>query len=161
MLSILRSELRRSVKIIKGGNEIVPRFRIFTHDGDYIVFNPLPDDIKIRHERMALVRRFMVWKLATGFILSTETMQPDAVTAVAVWRDGGSDEIKVLGLYQLITRNGSAKPSFAPEERAGKEMAGDVLELLPRHQESLSQDEIDELQTLMGNDGFFVVEKIK
>jgi hypothetical protein len=48
MLKKLRSGLRRSVKIIKEDNEIRPRFWIFTHDGSYIVFNPLPDDLKIR-----------------------------------------------------------------------------------------------------------------
>ena len=160
MLEKLRSELRRSVKIIKGGEEITPRFRVFAHDGDYVVFNPLPEDITIRHARMDLVRRYMVWKQATGFIVSGESIEPDAVTALAVWRDAGSNKTRAQGLFQMITRNGPHKPTFTPEQQAGEEMAGDMLALLPKFEERLSQDELIELENLMGEDGAFVVEQL-
>jgi len=155
----MRSEMRRSIKIIKDGSEVVPRFSVFTYDGDYMVFNPLPEDLAIRHARMDLVRRFMVWKQATGFIFSSETIAPDAVTALAIWRDK-TGKTRAQGLFRLITRNISFKPSFGNEKRAGEEMAGDILALLPEFEERLSEDEINELETLMGEDRAFVVDKL-
>lgn len=117
-------ELRLSVGIILSGEEVVPRFRVTTPEGDWTVFVPLPDDMAERQRRMQLLYGFMAWKGATGFIMASELMEPDCVVVGGVTRE------EVLMVSRPILR----KPlTVGPIEWVGPEMMGDeVVALLPR-----------------------------
>jgi hypothetical protein len=77
----LLEELQFSVGIVLGGEEVVPRFRVICHDGDWTIFVPLSDDIGERQRRMQLVYGFMAWKSAVAFVMSSELKVPDCVIA--------------------------------------------------------------------------------
>ena len=65
----------------------------------------------------------MVWKAVTGFVQSTELIEPNAIASIAVSRDG------VSGALRRITRNPIA---FGEIEWFGRENVGDeIVALLP------------------------------
>lgn len=116
-------ELAVSERVVRAGHEVVPRYRIFAPDGEHGVIVQLPDDIAARHERMQVVRAFMIWKAASAFVQSSELIEPNAIVSIAVTRDG------VWGALRRITR----KPfTFAPHEWFGRETVSDeIVALLP------------------------------
>jgi hypothetical protein len=99
MRDLIEAELARSRSIIEGGNELVPRFRIAAADGETLIFVQLPDDIDERNKRMQLVANFMAVHMARSFVMSTESAEPDASSAIAVTHNGTE-----AGL-QIITRS--------------------------------------------------------
>ena len=121
--ALILEELAFSQRVVREGHEVVPRFRILAPDGEHTVMVQLPDDLSERVERMRVVRAFMIWKAATGFVHSSELITPDAITACAVTRED------VTGGLQRIRR----KPlGFEEVEWFGRESIGDdVLQLLP------------------------------
>ncbi|MFV0550837.1 MAG: hypothetical protein ACK5L6_02785 [Anaerorhabdus sp.] len=86
MHASIDKELAFSCGVIRDGHEVVPRFMISTPDGDFTIFCPLPDAHEVRLARLGLVSRFMSYRMATSFIMSSELVEPDAVTAVGVSR---------------------------------------------------------------------------
>lgn len=79
--SVIADELSLSQKIVRGGDEVVPRFRVMAPDGEHAVFVTLPDDVGQRERRLQVLRAFMVWKAATGFVHASEMKVPDAIAA--------------------------------------------------------------------------------
>lgn len=154
----VESTMRHAQKLIKAGHEVIPHFRVMTYDSDYMVFVPLPDDVEVRVARFDLVRRFMVWKMATGFIFTTETVEPDALTSMALWRDKQTCKLQGEGFWCAITRK--PKISFGAYEPMTTEQAGDMLGMLPQSEEQLTREEIQELETLMSEDGAFCVQAL-
>ena len=124
MREILLDELRFSASVILSGEEVVPRFRVMTPEGDWTIFVPLPNGIHERMRRMRLVSGFMAWKSATTFVFSTETIAPDAVFATAIGRS------EVLCVARPILR----KPLSVGEITwLKREAVGDeIVTLLPR-----------------------------
>lgn len=115
MRDVIEKELAFSVDVIRDGHEVVPRFHIDTPDGAFVVLCPLPDDINVRFARMELVSKFMASKLATRFVMSSELMEPDAVSAIGVTRTD------TLAGVRLITR----KPlAFGDVQWLGSDQVG-------------------------------------
>ena len=127
-------ELAISERIVRDGHEVVPRYLVIAPDGEHTIMVQLPDDIGARHERMLVVRAFIIWKAATGFVQSTELIEPNAIASVAVSRDG------VSGALRRITR----KPlAFAVHEWFGREGVGDeIVSLLPPLALSLTESDV-------------------
>ncbi len=116
-------ELRISRKVVSAGEEVIPRFLVYTPTGKHTIMLPLPDETEERREHFRIAHLFMVWQAASGFVLSTETKIPDAVTATLVSRT------EVTGALQLITRE---PLKFAEPVWYGREELGDeVINLLP------------------------------
>ena len=127
-------ELQLSEHIVRDGHEVVPRFRVIAPDGEHTVMVQLPDDIAARNERMQIVRAFIIWKAATGFVKSTELIEPDAIVTVAVTRDGAS------GALRRITRE---PISFGEIEWFGRDNVDDeVLALLPPRSLMLTENDL-------------------
>jgi len=133
--ALILEELAFSQRVVREGHEVVPRFRILAPDGEHTVMVQLPDDLSERVERMRVVRAFMIWKAATGFVHSSELITPDAITACAVTRED------VTGGLQRIRR----KPlGFGEVEWFGRESIGDdVLQLLPPRVMTLDQRDLE------------------
>jgi hypothetical protein len=83
---VLLEEMGMSEAIVRDGHEVIPRFRIFTADGDFVVLMPLSDNAAERQRRIRLVGLFMAWKMATGFVISGESHAPDAISSFFVGR---------------------------------------------------------------------------
>src|SRR5450631_3913429 len=116
--SLILEELAVSQRVVREGHEVVPRFRVLAPDGEHTVMVQLPDDLEARMERMRVVRTFMIWKAATGFVHCSELIEPDAISACAVTRDD------VTGGLQRIRR----KPlGFEEVEWFGRESVGNDL----------------------------------
>lgn len=145
MRTTMLEELALSERIVRDGYEVVPRFRVITPEGEWIVFVPLPDDIEERHRRMQLVAGFMAWKLARAFIICTELHQPDAISAAYVGRDERA----------LVLRKISRKPlSFGePIWFDSSAIGDDVLQLLPPREVEIDKHLAEELQRVFGAGG--------
>ncbi len=116
-------ELRISRKEIAAGQKVTPRFLIYTPTGNHTALMPLDDETGPRSALFKVIWLFMVWKAATGFILSIENEIPDVVTATLVARRGG------MGAHQIITREplDFSEPVWYGRQQLGAE----IFALLP------------------------------
>ena len=115
-------ELRISRKVIRAGEEVTLRFVVFAPTARYIIMALLPLGID-RSELFYLARLFLVWKAATGFILSGELMDPDSLVSVYVSRE------EAYGARQAITRE---SPMFTEPLWYGRdEVADEILNVMP------------------------------
>ena len=56
------------------GHELVPAWRINTAEGTFLIFTRFDTDKDEQRERTPfLISRFMVWKMATSFVLTAQT----------------------------------------------------------------------------------------
>src|SRR5450631_2159538 len=71
---LMLEELAGGLRIIRDGHELVPAWRIITPEDQFVILTRFDPDKPDQRERMlALVPRFMAWKLATAFVLTAET----------------------------------------------------------------------------------------
>jgi hypothetical protein len=74
MTAALLEHLAACERIVRDGEEIVPASRIITAKGSHVIFTRFDHDKPGQPERaMHLMRRFMVWRQAGGFVLEMET----------------------------------------------------------------------------------------
>jgi hypothetical protein len=127
------AELELSQRIVGDLHEVVPRFSIRAPDGTHTVIVQLTHDLADRIKRMQVVRSFMIWKAAHGFILASELVEPDAISVVAVTR------ADAIGALQRIHR----KPlSFDAPEWFGREKIGEeIASLLPPRELAITAEE--------------------
>jgi hypothetical protein len=84
---VVLADLRRAKRLIERlGDEIAPQFRIASPEGDYWIALTLPPDTAERAHRLQLVSDFMVLKSSSGFVLSTEIKEPDAIITIGITR---------------------------------------------------------------------------
>ena len=146
MRTLIETELARSREIIATGNELVPRFRIATADGDALIFVQLPDDLDERTRRMQLVSSFMAVHMATSFVMASETVDPDASSAVAVTRDGCEAGLQIIIRSPL---------SFSEVHWLDQSQIGDEIPaMLPGKIETVTPEQIAAVDDLIRhNDG--------
>jgi hypothetical protein len=71
---LMLADLERGLAIVRGGQEIIPAWRIVTPEGTWQIAARFdPDRPEQRDRILALVPRFMAWKLASAFVLTAET----------------------------------------------------------------------------------------
>lgn len=151
MRDLLLDELRFSAGIVLSREEVVPRFRVITPEGNWTVFVPLPDDIGERQRRMQLVYGFMAWKLATAFIMSTELMQPDCVLSAGI----GRGEVLVAARPILRKPLTLGSVEWLPSSAVGEE----VLALLPHGRVALDRETEAALARAFGQGGEFEAQR--
>ena len=151
MRDVALEELRFSCAIVLSREEVVPRFRVMTPEGDWTMFVPLPDDVRERERRMRLVSGFMAWKSATSFILSSELTEPDGVLSAFVGRD------EVTCAWRSIIRKplGVGAIEWLPRTSVGDE----VVALLPRGRVVLDRETEAALVRAFGSGGEFEVRR--
>lgn len=130
-------EFAVSQRIVRSGNDVMPRFKIFAPDGEHVAFLTLPEDIGGRLERLEVMRAFMIWKAATGFVMSSELAEPNALLVVAVTR------FDVVAALQPISRK-PKPPIFAKLQWLDRDRIDDnILGLLPPKSLSVTTDQIE------------------
>lgn len=144
-------ELRFSAGIVLSREEVVPRFRVLTPDGEWTVFVPLPDDIGERQRRMQLIYGFMAWKSATAFVMSTELIKPDCVLSAGV----GRGDVAVAARPILRKPLTLGQVEWLPASAVGEE----VIALLPRGRVTLDRETEAALSRAFGVGGEFEVER--
>jgi hypothetical protein len=142
----LLEELGVSEAIARDGHEVMPRFRIFTPSGHFVILMQMSDDASDRQRRIRLVGLFMAWKMATGFVLSGELRDPDAISSFAVLRD------ERMGVMRRIERGPPI--SFGETTSLDESHIDDgLIVLLPRGATTLTAELIAELERAFGKDG--------
>lgn len=96
VLQLLAEDFQISARVLAQGEEVVPRFRIFTSEGEFLILVQMLDDPADRERRMGLVAGFMAWKMATAFVVSGETITPDAVFSVYVTREIAFGQMRLV-----------------------------------------------------------------
>ena len=149
---VLADLLRAQRVILRIQDEIDPQFRIATPMGDWWIAMTLNPDLAERRHQMALISKFMAWRLALGFTMASELMQPDAVICVGV------SHHERHGIISLIER----KPlRFLPEQWLTQEQLDPaVVAMLPQGATSVTAPEIAELQEWFGPNGKFPAVRI-
>ena len=146
--AILAEEMALSERVVRSGHDVVPRFRVFTPEGHFLILIPLPDEPIERERRMRLVAAFMALKLARGFVLSSELRSFDALCSFWVSTD------RKIGLLHRIIRRTPVE--FGLDEWLNDADAGiDVLSLLPQRETELSDAMVRELKRVFGEGGDF------
>ena len=146
---MLQADMRRAQNLISKvhPDPIDPQFRIATPEGDYWIALTLPDNVKERAKRLALVSDFMAWKLSPGFTLASELHEPDSVYVAGIMY------MEQHGLLSLITR----KPlSFTDPRWLNRDEVGeDIAALLPRGSRTITTAKEKELHQWFGMGGKF------
>lgn len=151
MREMVLDELRFSCAVVLSREEVLPRFRVLSPEGEWTLFVPLPDALGERMRRLRLVHGLMAWKSATAFVLSTELREPDCVVSMGVARDG------VLTAARPIIRKpfGLGAIEWLPESAVGDE----VVALLPRGRVFLDAETEAEVLRVFGSGGEFEARK--
>lgn len=155
-------QLAVAKRVVTGGSEVIPAWRVMTAEGDYLVLTRFDPDKEGQLERaLRLMSRFMAWKLATGYVLSAETwLGPpgtrsgqEAITAVGVTRR------EIVGVLQRFSR---APFRFAQLEWLNANQVDFIHgELLPKRQETVTADEVAVLMAIFGEDGEMPADKLE
>lgn len=150
MRDVVETELAWSREIKRLGFELVPRFRIGTAYGEAILFVQSCDDLAESIRRMSLISSFMRVNMAQWFVLSSEVAEPDALSSIAVSRNGGE-----VG-RQRMTRSplsfGDTHWLDGPHD-----MLCDIECLLPRRVESVTSEQVAEVDALIArNDALWI-----
>jgi hypothetical protein len=152
MRDLLLEELAMFERIVRDGLEVVPRFRVLTAGGEYVIFAPLSDDLAERRRTLQMIGAFMAGKLAQAFVMSAEIEEPDAIVAIAVSRDGRE------GVLQKIARNplGFGAPRWLDAAAVDPE----VVALLPGRETVLDAETLQDLERAFVPGGEFATWRV-
>jgi hypothetical protein len=159
---LMLEDLGRGLCIVRDGHEIVPSWRIITPGDYFMILTRFDPDKPDQRERMlALIPRFMAWKMATAFVLTAETwLGPERTRSgeealLAI----GMSHIERLGVIRRIRR--TPGPILMPPEwlRADAINEG-YYRLLPSGQSTVSTEEAAMLAAVFGEDGELPARKL-
>jgi hypothetical protein len=143
---VLREELSLSEAIVRDGYDVIPRFRIFAPEGQFVILLQISDDADDRRRRMDLIERFLAWKMATSFVVSGEAHRSDRLSAFAVTPG------ECYGRTRRI--EGKAPLTLGPLRRLGAaDVAPEFLAMLPRRETIMSVEMVAELERTFGKEG--------
>ncbi|KAB2943485.1 MAG: hypothetical protein K8F92_13885 [Hyphomicrobium sp.] len=143
---LLLEELGMSEAIVRDGHAVIPRFRICTPDGHFVILMQLPDDVADRRRRIRLLGNFMAWKLATGFAISGHLHAADSISSCAVARD----------VRQGMMRRIERRPAISFGETTAlteSDIEQGLIALLPRRETAMTSRVIAELERVFGRHG--------
>src|SRR5262245_2215459 len=153
LYDLLTAEIEVSEHVIADGEQLIPRFRILSPEGQFVILMDLAPDANERERRLTLVARFMTLKMAFGFVLSTETQTPEAITSFVAMRNGCG------GLTRRVFRVPTL--SFGPLEELGPEDVGDdLLCLLPQRESAMTSEQVREVERAFGPNGEMPAERL-
>jgi hypothetical protein len=152
---LMLEELARGLRFIRDGHELVPVWRIVTPEGEFTILTRFDPDKPEQRERMlALIPRFMAWKLATSFVLTSETwLGPERTHSgeEAVATIGVSHRER-LGVIRRIRRTPGLV--FMPLEWLRPELLDEsYFRLLPAGTGELTAEEVAMLAEVFGEHG--------
>ena len=145
-------------RIIEDGQEVVPAWRITTPEGTFLIFTRFdaakPEQ---REHAISLISRFMVWKMATSFVLTAETwVGADGEDALFIIGVSLHERLAVL---QRIKR--SEEVSFSePMWLAPHHVDDQYFAMLPKGASEISADDAAELGRVFGKNGELRAERV-
>ena len=149
-------------RVIEDGHELVPAWRINTAEGTFLIFTRFDTDKDEQRGRAQfLISRFMVWKMATSFVLplrrwlgAEKTRSGDeALLAVGVSRH---ERLAVLQRIQRGDAVGFSEPMWLAPHHVDEQ----YVAMLPAGAAELSAEEADELARVFGKNGELRAERL-
>jgi hypothetical protein len=155
LLDIMVEQLAATRRILEDDEPIVPSWRIAAPDGGYVVYTRFDhDDPEQRARVLLLVSRFMMWKMATSFVLTAETRldsEEKREGSAAILVIGVSRQER-LGVLQRIEERDPLRLG-APEWLHEDQVEETYIDLLPAKTGEITVEEIAELTAIFGEDG--------
>ncbi len=155
LVDIMIDQLGTARKILEDGQEVVPAWWISTPEGTYLVSIRLDqDDPENRERAFLLISRFMKWKLATSFVLTSEAWlgsKPNPGSEEAILAIGVSRHERI-GLIQKIRERDPLHLS-SPEWLPSGQIDEFYSSLLPSKTSEITVEEIAELSAIFGEGG--------
>ena len=161
MRQIMLEALERGMSIVRGGHEIIPTWHVMSGPETFVLMTRFDPDAPGQRDRMIyLASRFMVWKMATAFVLSAEmslgtrdTEREDVVLAVGVSRT------ERVGVMRRIRREKTV--TFGKAEWLGESSLDPLyFGMLPKGTEVLTAAEVAELGVMFGDGGEVLVTRM-
>jgi hypothetical protein len=152
---VMLKDLERGLAIVRDGHEVVPAWRIFTPEDDFLILTRFdPDKPDQREQMMLLLPRFMAWKLATAFVLTMETwLGPERTRS-------GEEAVMVIGVSYRerlgVIRRIRRVPvtSFEPPEWLPAESIDEgYTRMLPSGQTTVTEEEAAILEAVFAEEG--------
>jgi hypothetical protein len=112
LTALMLDQLATARSILESGDELVPAWRIATPEATYLIFTRFDHDKPEQRERtLALMGRFMIWKMALSYVLTTETWigpettrtGEEALLAVGVSRSERLAAMQWFGRADVVT----------------------------------------------------------
>jgi hypothetical protein len=159
LATTMLDQLAVARRIIEDGQEIVPAWRIATPEGAYLILTRFDDKPGQREAALFAVSRFMVWKMATSFVLTGERwLGAEATRAEALLTVGVSYHER-LAVMQRVVRGDAVSFSdvmwLAPHHVDDQYFA-----MLPSGRTEITAEEEVELARLFGKRGEFRAERV-
>ena len=159
---VMLEQLGIARRIVEDGHEVVPMWRITTPEGSYLVATRFRTDNEEERERaLFLITRFMVWKMATSFVLTVETYLGAEVTrsdGEAILVVGVSRHDRLAVMRKILRDN---PVDFHAVERLQPEQVDEAyFDLLPSKASEITIEEIAELTRIFGEDGEMAAERL-
>ena len=158
LATIMLEQLGVARRIVEDGQEVVPAWRITTAEGTFLIFTRF-DTTKPeqREHAISLISRFMVWKMATSFVLTAETWVgadgEDALFIIGVSRH------ERLAALQRIKR-GDPITFSEPMWLAPHHVEDRYFAMLPRGETEISAEEAAKLASIFGKNGELPAERL-
>ena len=154
LATIALDQLAIARQVVEGGTELVPRWRIATGEGNFLIVTQFNTDVPDQRQRaLSLIRRFMVWKLATSYVLTAQTWQgPTGMRSDEALLVVGVSHHERLAVVQRIQRAeavGFDDPAWLSPHQVDRQ----YLEMLPGGRTEISAEEAAELAGIFGKNG--------
>ena len=144
-------------RIIEDGEELTPAWRIETTEGAFLIFTRF-DTAKPeqREHAISLISRFMAWKMATSFVLTSETW---------LGADGGCHIHIGVSLHERLAvlqriKRGEDVSFSEPMWLARHHVDEQYFAMLPKGATEISAGEEAELVRVFGKNGELRAERV-
>ncbi len=162
LATIMLEQLAVARHVVEDGQDMVPAWRIETPEGALFIRTQFDtDNPEQRAQTIALISRFMAWKMATGFVLTTETWLGAELARAsdeAILTIGVSPHER-LAVLQRIKRDDAV--SFSqPVWLASYHVDECYLKMLPGKRTEVTAEEVADLSRIFGKDGELPPERL-
>lgn len=137
MRDILVKELNLSTRMLHEGRPLVPRFRIVSGDGNFVLFAARQKHHRDQRKSERFIKSFMLWTLARWFVLSQATKECDGVASFLIARD-----LRLAARRKAVHRPRRAARVEWLDESA---ISRDIITLLPARSAKMGQRQYQEL----------------
>jgi len=159
---LMLADLAVGLASVRDGYEVMPAWRILTPEGTYRIAPRFdPDRLEQRQRMLALLPRFMAWKLATAFVLTAETwLGPQRTrSGEEAMLTVGVSRCERLGIIRRIRRMPAL--SFAPPEWLAADALDDsYFRLLPPGVSCIMAEEAAMLANVFREDGELAARRV-
>lgn len=162
LATLMLEQLGVARRIVENGHELLPTWRIETPEGTFLISTRFDTNKPEQREGpVFMVTRFMAWKLATSFVLTTETcLGAELVQASdeALFTIGVSHHER-LAVLQRMKSDGAV--SFSqPMWLASHHIDGCYLKMLPGKRAEATAEEAAALERVFGKNGELPAERL-